>query len=155
MRKKQDKAPAIDVLIEQMRSPDQKARARVVRTFHGKLQGRFSAKRRPDLVQPLTELFYATSQASVRSACVAALTELAEDGTAPTPLFDALSDSDAGVILAGIFALQYFPDPRAVEPLCKFIESGANLLFNESAMSQLGQAAVKKQLGHFDLGRMV
>jgi hypothetical protein len=137
--KKAAKAPALDALIEHMRSPDEKTRAKAARTICGKLKGRFHAERRPDLVESLTDLFCTTPDAGVRSTCVMTITELAEDGTAPAPLFDALSDPDPGVVLAGMFALKYFPDSRALEPLCRFIESGANVLFNETAMSQLGQ----------------
>ena len=50
-----------------------------------------------------------------------------------------LSDPDPGVVLSAIFALTYLPDPRAVGPLCRFIESGVNELFNENAMSALGE----------------
>lgn len=92
------------------------------------------------MVQPLTDLFYGSGDAHVRRACVAALTELADDtaeGEAPKPLLDALSDADPAVVLQGIFALHYFPDGRALEPLCRFIESRANVLYNENAMSTL------------------
>jgi hypothetical protein len=130
------KAPGLDVLISEMRSTDAKTRARAVRTLGGKLRGRRRATRRPDLVPALTDLFYATADAGVRSACVAALSELAEDSPAPAPLFDALSDNDPSVVLGGIFALTYFPDARAV---CRFIESGVNVLINESAMAALGE----------------
>ena len=98
-----------------------------------------SAIRRPELVEPLTELFNSSDDADVRSVCVQALTELAEDGRAPTPLIDALSDAEPGVVLSGIFALTYFPDNRALEPLCRFVESRRNVLFSENAMSQLGE----------------
>ncbi len=37
-----------------------------------------------------------------------------------------------------MFALYYFPDSRSVEPLCRFFESGVNILINETAMSHLG-----------------
>ncbi|HEV3444278.1 MAG TPA: HEAT repeat domain-containing protein [Gemmataceae bacterium] len=128
-----------ETLIEQMRSLDKKVRDKAVRTFFGKLRGRLRAQRRPDLAELLTGLFYQSEFAPVRAACVAGLTELAEASPSPRPLLDALSDRDAEVVLQGIFALAYFPDPRAVEPLCRFIESGANILFKESAMSQLGE----------------
>ncbi|MCY2952989.1 MAG: HEAT repeat domain-containing protein [Planctomycetota bacterium] len=137
IRKKAAKAPSLESLIEQMRSPDERPRAKAVRTFFGKLKERPRAKRRPDLVQPLADLFYASRDVGVRCACVAALTELAENGPAPGPLYDALSDPDPEVVLQGIFAITYFPDPRVLEPLCRFIESRANVLFNESAMQAL------------------
>ena len=141
VRKSQAKAPSLEALIVQMRtSEDPRARARAVRTFFGKLRGRPHATRRPDLVPLLVETFYAASDPDVRSACVAALTELAhEDDDAPKPLFDALSDGHPSVVLQGIFALGYFPDPRALEPLCRFIESRANVLYNENAMGALGE----------------
>ena len=42
------------------------------------------------------------------------------------------------MVLSGdLNALHYFPDPRAVGPLCRFVESRANVLFNENAMSAL------------------
>lgn len=122
-----------------MESPDEKSRAKAVRVFAGRLKGRPFAKRRPDLIQPLTDLFYKTRDTNVRCVCVAALIELAEDGAAPTPLFDALLDPDPGLVLQGIWALPYFPDPRALEPLCKFIESRVNVFFNENAMWALGE----------------
>jgi hypothetical protein len=139
LRKKVPKAPSLVELIEKMRSPDEKTRAKAVRTVHGKLKGRFHAQRRPDLVQSMTDLFYTTRDPGVRGACIAAITEIAEDGTKPAPLFDALSDPDPGVVLMGMFALTYFPDNRAAEPLCRFIESGVNALFNEQAMHKLGE----------------
>jgi HEAT repeat protein len=74
----------------------------------------------------------------VRAACVAALTELA-DSPAPAPLLDALSDAHPVVVLQGIFALSYFPDRSAIEPLCRFVESDVPVLYRESAMSHLGQ----------------
>ena len=139
VRKNQGTAPALEDLIQQMRSGDDKVRAKAARMFCGKLQGRQRARRRPDLVPLLTDLFYSASDADVRCACVTALTELAEDGTSPTPLFDALSDASPNVVLAGLFALAYFPDARAVEPVCRFIESGVNVLINQTAMSRLGE----------------
>jgi hypothetical protein len=105
-------------------------------TIRRGLPGRQQAARRPDLVPLLTDLFYSTSDASVRSACVVGLMELAEEGTSPAPLFDALSDASPDVVLAGISALAHFPDARAVEPLCRFIESGVKVLVY-AAMSRL------------------
>jgi HEAT repeat protein len=90
-------------------------------------------------VKPLVDLFYASINTDVRSTCVAGLYHLCPDGPAPAPLLDSLSDSDPGVVLNGIFALHYFPNPLAVEPLCRFIESRVNVLFNENAMSALGE----------------
>ena len=138
-RKKAAQAPSLDSLIQEMCSSDDKRRAKAVRIFFGKLKGRPRAKRRLDLIQPLVGLFNNSAVSDVRCACIAALTELAEDGAAPPPLYAALCDSDPAVVLQGIFALDYFPESRALEPLCRFVESRANLLFNESAMSQLGQ----------------
>jgi HEAT repeat protein len=37
-----------------------------------------------------------------------------------------------------ISALHYFPNPDALEPLCRFIESRVNSMVNEGAMSALG-----------------
>ncbi len=68
-----------------MRSQDDKQRAKAVRTFCGKLQGRPRAERRPDLIQPLTDLFHSSADGDVRSVCVSALTAMAEDGPAPAP----------------------------------------------------------------------
>ena len=138
-KKKAAQSPLPEELILEMQSTNAKQRAKAVRAFCGKLRGRPNAKRRPDLVQPLIDLFYGTGDASVRAACISGLTELADDGDAPAPLLAALSDSDAGVVLSGIFALTYFPDKRAVEPLCRFVDSRVNALFNENAMSQLGE----------------
>jgi hypothetical protein len=131
------KAPTFESLIEQMGSLDEKTRGKAVRTLFGKLRGRNSSERRPDLVATLTDLFNTTADAEVRSACVQALTELADDGTAPAPLFAALSDPSPGVVLSGMFALTYFPDARALDPLCRFIESRANVLYSETAMQRL------------------
>jgi cell wall assembly regulator SMI1 len=139
LRKRSAKAPPVEALIAEMQSSDSKSREKATKTFFGKLKGRPRAERRPDLIEPLNHLFYSSPDPNVRSACVQAITELAEDGSSPRPLFDSLVDPDAGVILSGMFALSYFPDPRAWEPLCRFIESRANVLFNETAMSQLGQ----------------
>lgn len=135
---KPPKAPSIESLVDEMQSLDEKARNRAVRTFFGKLKGRPRAKRRPDLSAILIQLFYRSEFPDVRAACIAGLTELAEDSPPAKPLLDALSDANPGVVLQGIFALSYFPDERAVEALCRFIESEVNSLFNESAMNQLG-----------------
>ena len=129
-------AVSFEDLIEQMKSPDEKVRAKAVKIFSGKMKGRPRAERRPDLVQPLCDLFSASADAGVRSACVAALTELAPK-FAPPPLLASLSDPDPHVALQGMWALNYFRDRRAVEPLCKFIETSVNPLFNETAMTQL------------------
>ncbi|TMQ31890.1 MAG: SMI1/KNR4 family protein, partial [Planctomycetota bacterium] len=110
VRGKEARAPSLEVLIEHMGSPDEKARAKAIRTFLGKLRGRLNAERRPDLVPVLTELFYTRSDAGVRSACVVGIAELAEEGTRPTPLFNALCDPSVDVVLAGISSLKYFPD---------------------------------------------
>lgn len=140
VRKGKARAPSLEALIEQLGSAQSEVRTRAVRTFNGKLKGRpRQAARRADLVQSLSQLFYSSPDHDVRATCVQGITELAEDGTPPGPLFDALSDRDAGVVLSGIFALSYFPDPRACEPLCRFVDSGVDVLFSESAMSALGQ----------------
>jgi HEAT repeat protein len=131
-------ALSLEELIEQMKSPDDKVRGKAVKTFFGKLKGRGRAPHREDLVQPLCDLFKSSADAGVRAACVAALTELTPKFS-PPPLLASLSDPDPGVVLQGIFALSYFRDKRAVEPLCRFIESRANALFNENAISQLPQ----------------
>src|SRR5260370_1627387 len=94
-----------ETLIEQMRSPDKKVRDKAVRTFFGKLRGRLRAQRRPDLAELLTGSFYQSEFAPVRAACVAGLTEFAEDSPAPRPLLVALSDRDAAVVREGIFSL--------------------------------------------------
>ena len=144
VRAKQPKAGTLDDLIEQIRRPaaDKKAFDKTLRTFFGKLRGRPSAARRPDLVAPLTELFDQSNDANVRAACIAALTEVADDpgddGRGPAPLLDALSDPDPSVVLQGIFALHYFPDRRAIAPLCKFVNTTDNHLYRESAISHLG-----------------
>jgi hypothetical protein len=131
-------SPALENLIEQLASSDEALRSKAVKTICGKLRGRRNAARRPDLVQPLVQLFKTSSDTAVRATCVSLLTEIAEDDAPPESLLSALSDSDPGVILAGIFALTYFPNKRAIDPLCRFIESRVNALFNENAMSQLG-----------------
>jgi hypothetical protein len=132
-------AQTLESLILEMQSSDTKKREKAMRAFFGKLKGRYRATRRPDLAKQLTDLYYQTKSSEVRQACVAGLTELAEDSPAPKPLFDALSDSDPNLVLQGIFALEYFPNPRAVELLCRFIESDANPLMKDSAMSRLGE----------------
>jgi hypothetical protein len=131
------KAPTIDELIVQMRELDGKPLERVLRTFCGKLKGRPFATRRPDLVPILVDLYHSSGQASVRSACVAAITELAFDP--PALLLESLSDPDPWVVRSGISSLHHFPNPAALEPLRRFVESRANLLVNESAMSALGE----------------
>jgi hypothetical protein len=139
IRKRAARAPSLGDLIAQVQLQDPNARAKAVRTFFGKLKGRPRAERRPDLVIQLTDIFYASADPHVRSVCVQAITELADDGTWPKPLFDALSDPDSSVVLSGMFALNYFSDPRAWEPLCLFIDSRINLLYNETAMSALAR----------------
>jgi hypothetical protein len=132
--------PTVDELLSLLELPDVAARRRALRTLAGRLGRHGSwAQPRPDLVGPFSALFDRSTDPAVRAACVSALTEVAPDGAGPPPLLAALSDPDPGVVLSGIFALTYFPDPRAVEPLCRFIESGVNELFNESAMLALAE----------------
>jgi hypothetical protein len=116
VRRNLAKAPSFESLIEQMRAAEAKARAQAVRTFFGKLKGRPQGERRPDLVQPLTALFYSSHDPYVRAVCVHAIIEFADDSTSPEPLFDALSDPDRDVVISGIYALHYFPDSRALPP---------------------------------------
>ena len=131
-------APTVDELLALLESPDEKARGRAVRTLAGRVGGHGAwYVPRPDLVGPLSALFARSPDPAVRAVCVAALTEVAPNGVGPPPLLAALSDPDPGVVLSGIFALTYFPDPRAVGPLCRFIESGVNPLISESAMHSL------------------
>jgi HEAT repeat protein len=126
-------------LIEQMGASDVKSRHKAVRTFVGHLQGRRAAKHQADLVKRLIDLFYASTDESVRCACLEGITEFADDGPLPQPLFDALSDPDPAVVLAGVSALSYFPDSRAVEPVCRLIESRENANFYVNAMLVLGE----------------
>ncbi len=128
-------------LFDDMGSSDKRVRTKAVRTLAGSLVGRPSAEQQPELVPPLVELFSTSDDAEVRSVCVQALTELAEKNKPPPPLFEALLDPDPYVVLAGIFALTYFPDDRAIKPLCDFIETRKNALVNENAMSYLGEIA--------------
>ncbi len=62
---------------------------------------------------------------------------MAEKSSPPPPLFAALSDPDPEVVIQGIFALDYFRDKRAVEPLCRFVESRAR--FWPQALDFLGE----------------
>ncbi len=139
IRKRAARAPTLEVMISQMKELKGKPLDRAVRTFCGKMKGRRRAVRRPDLVPILAELYYSAEDTAVREACIAALTELAEDFPPPAPLLDSLSDIDPGVVLQGMFALHYFPNPLALEPLCRFIESRANILYCETAMQALGK----------------
>jgi hypothetical protein len=130
---------SIEALMEQMQSANTKTQAKALRTFFGRLKGRPNAEREPALVKVLSDLFYAAKSRDVRCACVAGITEWAPAGTAPAPLLDALSDPDPGVVLHGISALHYFPQKDAVEPLCRFVASRVNVLFNENAMLALAE----------------
>ena len=114
-------------------------RAKAARTLAGRLVGRPSAIRRPGTHRPSYGVVHFVRRRRCTGSLRGCLTELAEAGNAPTPLLDALSDADPGVVLSGIFALTYFPDDRALEPLCRFVESHRNVLFSENAMSQLGE----------------
>jgi HEAT repeat protein len=109
---------------------------RAVRAFVGKLRGRRLAQRRPDLVPTLVDLYHASSNSGVRSACVSAIIELTEE--APPVFLEALSDPDPWVVCSGISALHYFPNPAAIGPLRRFVESRVNPLISENAMSMLG-----------------
>lgn len=126
-------------MVNEMGSSDDLVRTNAVEKLVGSLRGRPNASRQPELVDPLTELFNTSTDPEVRSVCVQALTELAEDGEAPSPLFDALSDTDPAVVVSGIFALTYFPNNQALEPLCEFIQSRKYDLYSESAVSHLGE----------------
>ncbi|HEY7089325.1 MAG TPA: HEAT repeat domain-containing protein [Tepidisphaeraceae bacterium] len=130
--------PPIEQLIDQLTNPDDAQRDRSVKVFVKQLKGRPFAARRQDLVPKLTEIFNQSKDPQVRAACVAALTEMAEKFQ-PPPLFAALSDPDPGVVLQGMFALTYFRDKRAVEPLCRFAESRAP--FWAQAVERLGDFA--------------
>lgn len=131
----------LQLTIDNLTSEDEKTRDKAVKEFAGRIRGRNFGERRPDLVEPLTSLYYSTQDARVRGLCVQALTEFAEGNAPPAPLLDALSDSDPGVVLAGIWALHYFPNSNALEPLCRFIESRQYALINESAMGALREFA--------------
>jgi hypothetical protein len=133
------KSPTYESLIEQMRSNQPQIRKKAVRTFFGKSQLRRNGRRRPHLIKPLTDLFYLSEDPEVRSACISGLTEFAEDGAAPPPLLSSLSDPDPGVVLQGIFALHDFPNDKALEPLCRFVDARLNALFIENAMMALGE----------------
>ncbi len=143
-RKKVANVSTIDELIEQMRESEGKALDRVLRTFGGKLKGRPYAIRRPELVPVLVDLFHSSRHAGVRSVCVTAIIELAVEP--PPLLLESLSDCDPWVVFSGISALHYFPNPLALEPLCRFIESRgdakvnsrAKAMVNENAMTALG-----------------
>jgi HEAT repeat protein len=132
-----DKYGAFANLIERLCSDDD-TRESAVLEFESLLKGRPFGHRKPDLVSPLSEIYYSSTDARVRCICVAALTEFAEDDNAPDALFEALSDQDPFVVQTGIFALEYFPNPKAVATLCRFIESRQSLLVNDSAISRLG-----------------
>jgi HEAT repeats len=133
------KSSPLVALIEQMGASDVKSRDKAVRTFVGHLQGRHAAKPQAELVKRLTDLFQANTDESVRCACLEGITEFADDGPLPQPLFHALSDPDPGVVSAGVSALSYFPDSRAVEPVCRLIESRENANFYVDAMLVLGE----------------
>lgn len=133
-----EETPGIEELIHKMSALDDHVRDKAARTLAGMLVGRLDATRRPELVERLTDLFYASDDADVRSVCVDLLTEIAEDGAAPKPLFDALSDVDPGVVLTGIVALTYFPNDLALKPLCRFIELRRNEQASLDAISALG-----------------
>ncbi len=135
-RNKVAKATTLDDLIGRLRDLDGKPLDQALRTFFGKLKGRPSARRRPDLVTVLVDLFHSSSHAGVRSACVNAITELADE--VPPLLLESLSDPDPWVVCSGIHSLTYFPNVAALEPLCRFIESRVNVLISENAMSALG-----------------
>lgn len=137
-------AAHLEELIRDMGSTDDRVRGKAVRTLAGSLVGRPFADRRPELVPQLVKLFRDSEDAGVRSVCVQALTEFAEEDGAPAPLLDALKDPDPWVVLSGIFALTYFPDDRALKPLCEFIESRRNVLINENAISHLGEMGSEK-----------
>jgi HEAT repeat protein len=139
MRTNKAKAESLEELIERLDSADRQERAKAVRTLVGRLRGRNKMERRPDLVPALTDLFYQNTDEDVRSISVQMLAQIAEDGSQPPALFDALSDPGPGVVLSGIFALRDFPDERAWEPLCRFIESRTDVLINKNAISTLGQ----------------
>ncbi len=138
-RKQPSRALTLEALVVKMGSPNAGERDAAIMAFAGKLKGRFRAVRRPDLVSPICELYYSSVEPSVRGVCVQALTEIADDAAAPKPLFDALTDDHPSVILAGICALNYFPNPQALGPLCHFIESRANAVYNENAMHALAE----------------
>ena len=135
-RKRVTRAATLDELIAQLRDLEGKPLDRVLRTLVGKMKGRPFARRRPELVPILMDLFQSSSHAGVRSLCVDLITELADD--APPLLLETLSDPDPSVVLSGIHSLNYFPNPAALEPLCRFVESCANVLVNENAITALG-----------------
>lgn len=114
---------SMEELLPLMQSSDTLVRKKAERMAQKKLKGRFNASLRPDLVEPISALFYTSLDNSVRATCIQLLTELAAE-PAPKPLFDALLDSDPDVFLRGVAALSYFPDPRAWEILCNFVEHG-------------------------------
>jgi HEAT repeat protein len=107
------------------------------------LKVRKFAERHPELVQPLTELFNTSEDPDVRQVCIQILTQVSPDGEAPPVLFQALTDPHAWVVLSGMGALHYFPNPDAMEPLCRFIDSRPELGIDQ-AMGHLGEMADPK-----------
>ncbi|CAN5588514.1 hypothetical protein BH10PLA1_BH10PLA1_12680 [soil metagenome] len=121
------RAKTIDTLLHDVQSDDAKARSAAICASFENLKGRNSTSPRPDLVESLQTLFDRSPIPDVRSLCVAALTEMAEADQPPPALFQSLSDGDPSVVLQGTWALHYFPNSLAVEPLCRFIESRKRL----------------------------
>ena len=131
-------------MINELGSADELVRTNALKNLSGNLHGRRFTSRQPDLVAPLTKLFNSSPHPRVRAMCVKALTVFAEDGQAPLPLLDSLSDPEPGVVLTGMFALRYFPNDQAVEPLCQFVQSRQYDLFSDSAVVNLGRIGDSK-----------
>lgn len=138
-RARRPKAPSLESLVEDMGSTDPKTRAKAVRIFLGRFRGRLRGDRRPDLIQPLCDLFYSSPDSDVRSVCIQGLTEFADDDNPPKPLFDALFDPDPGIVLSGTHALYDFPNREAWKPLCDFIDSRKDPLVSTSAILALSE----------------
>ncbi len=126
----------IDELIDQLNSKDAKQREKVAKALGRKLGPR-GATPRPDLAEKLVKIFYASTDPGVRSICISGMANFAPKGAAPKPLFEALSDPEPGVVLSAIWALRYFPNPNALEPICKFIEANPDSFVGDAAIGYL------------------
>lgn len=134
------KTAPLEQLVECMRSRNAKERSHAVKALRGRFKLRAEAQRRPDIAASLAQLYYETDSVEVAAACVAGISQWASDGPGPAPLLESLSHRDPNVAIQGMFALHYFPDPRALEPLCRFIDEGrGHPVYNETAMQHLAK----------------
>jgi hypothetical protein len=122
-----------------MASADDAVREKATKDFAGQLQLRASAPRLPELIEPLTRLFRASSDPHVRTVCVQMLIQIAPDGPTPVAILEAFSDPHPWVVQSALYAQHYFAIDPAFDAICRFVMTADNPMIRDSAVRALGE----------------